>query len=43
MTLGCFLFGLALTFTAPAWFGRNARRRRTEIDAWRGWLEEQNL
>jgi hypothetical protein len=43
MTLGCFLFGLALTFTAPIWFGRIARRRQTEIDRWRGWLEEQNL
>ena len=43
MTLGCFLFGLALTVTAPAWFGRIARRRQMEIDAWRGWLEEQNL
>ncbi|HEY1905876.1 MAG TPA: hypothetical protein VGG91_07535 [Myxococcaceae bacterium] len=43
MTLGCFVFGLALTFTAPVWFGRIARRRQTEIDRWRGWLEEQNL
>jgi hypothetical protein len=43
MTLACFVFGLALTFTAPIWFRPIARRRQTEIDRWRGWLEEQNL
>ena len=43
LTLACFIFGLAITFTAPMWFGRIARRRQMEIDAWRGWLEEQNL
>ena len=30
MTLACFLFGLAVTFTAPRWFGRIARRRQSE-------------
>jgi hypothetical protein len=43
MTLGCFGFGLALTFSAPWWFGRIARRRRAELDVWRRWLDEQNL
>jgi len=43
LTLACFIFGLAITFTAPMWFGRIARRRQSEIDRWRGWLEEQNL
>ena len=27
MTLTCFLFGMALSFTAPWWLGRIARRR----------------
>ena len=43
MTLGCFLFGFALSFTAPWWFGRVARRRQSEIDRWRQWLDEQSL
>ena len=43
MTLACFIFGLAITFTAPIWFGGIARRRQSEIDRWRGWLDEQNL
>jgi len=43
MTLACFVFGLTVTFTAPMWFGRIARRRQSEIDRWRGWVEEQNL
>ncbi|HEY1333573.1 MAG TPA: hypothetical protein VGF31_04885 [Myxococcaceae bacterium] len=43
MTLGCFLFGLAVTFTAPSWFARVARRRQSEIERWRGWLEDQSL
>jgi hypothetical protein len=43
MTLGCFLFGVALTFSAPWWFGRIARRRQAELDLWRRWMDEQNL
>jgi len=43
MTLACFLFGIALTFTAPWWFGRIARRRQAEIDRWRRWMDEQSL
>jgi hypothetical protein len=43
MTLGCFVFGIALTFTSPWWFGRIARRRQAEIDQWRRWMDEQNL
>jgi hypothetical protein len=43
MTLGCCLLGLAFAFAAPIWVGRIARRRQSEIDRWRGWLEEQNL
>ena len=43
MTLACFVFGVALTFTAPWWFGRIARRRRGELDRWRRWMEEQSL
>jgi hypothetical protein len=43
MTLTCFLFGIALAFTAPWWFGRIARRRQAEIDGWRRWMDEQNL
>ncbi|HVP60867.1 MAG TPA: hypothetical protein VMT11_09930 [Myxococcaceae bacterium] len=43
MTLGCFLFGVALAFFAPWWFGRIARRRRAEFDGWRRWMDEQNL
>ena len=43
LTLACFVFGVALTFTAPWWFGRIARRRRAELDRWRQWMEEQSL
>jgi hypothetical protein len=43
MTLACFVFGVALTFTAPWWFGRFARRHRAELERWRQWLEEQSL
>jgi hypothetical protein len=43
MTLACFLFGIALTFTAPWWFERIARRRQAEIDQWRRWMDEQSL
>jgi len=43
MTLACFVFGFALTFSAPWWFGRIARRRRAELDAWRRWMDEQSL
>ena len=43
MTLACFFFGFALSFTAPWWFGRIARRRQVEIDGWRRWMDEQNL
>jgi hypothetical protein len=43
LTLACFVFGFAITFTAPMWFGRIARSRQSEIDRWRGWLDEQNL
>lgn len=43
MTLACFLFGVALTFTAPWWFGRIAQRRQGELDRWRQWLEQQSL
>lgn len=43
MTLGCFLFGVALTFSAPWWFGRIASRRKDELDRWRRWMDEQSL
>ncbi len=43
MTLACFLFGLCLSFSAPWWFRRIARRRETEIQALRRWLEAQQL
>lgn len=43
MTLACFVFGLVLSFTAPWWFGRIARRRRAELDRWRLWMDEQSL
>jgi len=43
MTLACFVFGVALTFTAPWWFARIARRRQVELDRWRHWMEEQGL
>jgi hypothetical protein len=43
MTLGCFVFGFALTFSAPWWFGRITRRRQGELDAWRRWMDEQSL
>jgi len=43
MTLACYLFGLALCFAASWWFGRIARRRQAEIDAWRSWLDARDL
>jgi len=43
MTLGCYLFGVGLAFSAPWWFGRIARRRQAELDAWRRWMDEQSL
>jgi len=43
MTLGCYVFGFALTLSAPWWFGRIARRRQAELDAWRQWMDEQSL
>ena len=43
MTLGCFVFGAALTFSAPWWFGWIARRRQAELDQWRRWMDEQSL
>jgi len=43
LTFACFVFGFAITFTTPIWFGRIARHRQSEIDRWRGWLDEQNL
>jgi len=43
MTLGCFVFGFALTFSAPWWFERTARRRQSELEVWRRWMDEQAL
>jgi hypothetical protein len=43
MTLGCYVFGLALCFAASWWFGRIAGRRQAELDAWRSWLDAQGL
>lgn len=43
LTLACFVFGFAITFTAPIWFERIALRRQSEIERWRGWLDAQNL
>lgn len=43
MTLGCFFLGIALAVAAPWWFGRIVRRRRTELDQWRRWMDEQSL
>jgi hypothetical protein len=43
MTLACYGFGFALTFSAPWWFGRIARQRQAELDTWRQWMDEQRL
>jgi hypothetical protein len=38
-----FLFGFALTFSAPWWVARTTRRRQDEIALRRRWMDEQNL
>ena len=43
MTLACYAFGFALTFSAPWWFGRIARRHQAELNTWRQWMDEQSL
>ena len=43
LTLACFLFGAAFSASAPWWFERTARRRATELDGWRRWIESQGL
>jgi hypothetical protein len=43
MTLGWYLVLFALTFSAPWWVARTARRREAEFDRWRHWMDEQNL
>ena len=43
LTLGWYVVLFVLTFSAPWWVARTARRREAEINRWREWMDEQNL